>query len=52
MAAERKYRTTDEIVTQMIELVEKNYNCSQIIKIAPHASRSWGLVPARNRDKI
>jgi hypothetical protein len=25
MAAERKYRTTDEIVMQMIELAEKNY---------------------------
>jgi C_GCAxxG_C_C family probable redox protein len=33
MAAERKHRTTDEIVMQMIELAEKNYNCSQIMMI-------------------
>ena len=33
MGAERKYRTTDEIVMQMIELAEKNYNCSQIMMI-------------------
>ena len=52
MTAERKHRTTDEIVMQMIELAEKNYNCSQIMKIAPHASRSWGLVPAGRRDKM
>ena len=52
MAAERIHRKTDEIVMQMIELAEKNYNCSQIMKIAPHASRSWGLVPAGNRDTI
>ena len=33
MAAEKKHRTTDEIVMQMIELAEKNYNCSQIMMI-------------------
>ena len=33
MAAEKTHRTTDEIVTQMIELAEKNYNCSQILMI-------------------
>ena len=33
MEAERQHRTTDEIVMQMIELAEKNYNCSQIIMI-------------------
>ena len=33
MTAERKHRTTDEIVMQMIELAEKNYNCSQIMMI-------------------
>jgi C_GCAxxG_C_C family probable redox protein len=33
MAAERKHRTTDEIVVQMIGLAEKNYNCSQIMMI-------------------
>ncbi len=33
MTAERKHRTTDEIVMQMIELAEKNYNCSQILMI-------------------
>lgn len=33
MSAERNHRTTDEIVNQMIELAEKNYNCSQIIMI-------------------
>ena len=31
MATERKNRTTDEIVVQMIGLAEKNYNCSQIM---------------------
>ena len=33
MAADREHRTTDEIVMQMIELAEKNYNCSQIMMI-------------------
>ena len=33
MAAKGNQRTTDEIVGQMIELAEKNYNCSQIIMI-------------------
>ena len=31
MTAERKQLTADEIVMQMIELAEKNYNCSQIM---------------------
>jgi len=33
MATEKTHRTTDEIVMQMIELAEKNYNCSQILMI-------------------
>ena len=33
MAVDREHRTTDEIVMQMIELAEKNYNCSQIMMI-------------------
>ena len=33
MAAERRHRTTNEIVMQMIELAEKNYNCSQIMMV-------------------
>ena len=31
MAKERKLQSPDEIVKRMIELAEKNYNCSQII---------------------
>jgi hypothetical protein len=52
MPAKRKHLTADEIVMQMIELAEKKYNCSQILKIAPHASRFRRLVPAGNRGKI
>ena len=33
MAAKKAQRTKDEIVMQMIELAEKNYNCSQIMMI-------------------
>ncbi len=33
MTTERKLRTTDEIVMQMIDLAEKKYNCSQILMI-------------------
>ena len=33
MSPERKRLSADEIVIQMIELAEKNYNCSQIMMI-------------------
>ncbi len=33
MEAEKKQLTADEIVMQMIELAEKEYNCSQILMI-------------------